>query len=63
MRRTSIFIFIFTIITSVMASAAQEVKLPLADFEVKAGPESARVVQSLRFTLYDDSRRPWKSCC
>lgn len=64
------------------AAAAQEVKLPLAeyeklreragpsadptappparfalelaDFEVKAGPESARVVQTLRFTLYDD---------
>lgn len=28
--------------------------LELADLEVKAGPESARVVQTLRFTLYDD---------
>ena len=28
--------------------------LELADFEIKAGPESARVVQTLRFTLYDD---------
>ena len=84
MPRTSISIFIFTIISilSAITSAAQEVKLPLAeyeklrsrsdpapdsaapppapfalelaDFEVKAGPESARVVQSLRFTLYDD---------
>lgn len=85
--RTSIFIFIFTIITTlgVLTSAAQEVKLPLAeyeklrsrsgpapdpaapppapfalelaDFEVKAGPESARVLQTLRFTLYDDGWR------
>jgi len=28
--------------------------LELADFAVEAGPESARVVQLLRFTLYDD---------
>ncbi len=28
--------------------------LELADFEVKAGSESARVVQTLHFTLYDD---------
>src|SRR5262245_42151108 len=28
--------------------------LELADFDIKAGPESARVVQTLRLTLYDD---------
>jgi hypothetical protein len=28
--------------------------LELAEYEVKVGPESARVVQTLRFTLYDD---------
>jgi hypothetical protein len=27
--------------------------LELADFDIEAGPESARVVQTLRFTLYD----------
>src|SRR5689334_9450735 len=82
MARTSIFIFIFIIAAIVSAATAQEVKLPLADyenlrerasptpdaavappapyaleladFEIKAGPESARVVQTLRFTLYDD---------
>ncbi|HEX6903012.1 MAG TPA: hypothetical protein VF789_25065 [Thermoanaerobaculia bacterium] len=32
--------------------------LESADYEVKAGPESARVVQTLRFTLFDDK---WQS--
>ena len=82
MPRTSIFIFVFMILTSAVTAAAQEVKLPLAeyeklreragtppdpaspppapyalelaDFEVQAGLESARVVQTLRLTLYDD---------
>src|SRR5215203_263347 len=74
--------FLGLTIVSALVAGAQEVKLPLAeyeglraranpspdpeaappapfalelaDFDVQAGPESARVVQALRFTLYDD---------
>ena len=79
-------VFVMPVAMLAIAAGAQEVKLPLADyeglraranpasdatapppapfaleldeFEVKAGLESARVVQTLRFTLYDDH---WQS--
>src|SRR4030095_10384625 len=35
-------------------TCALPISLELADFDIKAGPESATVVQTLRYTLYDD---------